>query len=134
MAPSKLRFISESAFKMESVSLTRDVKCYLGLQEGPQSCLVAARFIYNDHPNRWMSTVRVLQCLVGNEVTDYRVAIDPARSLSYILCPDSDVADAFRGHYVSIGYANVVFEQVMNVTVKPFGDDVDQHTMARRFI
>ncbi|CAN6230352.1 unnamed protein product, partial [Urochloa humidicola] len=49
----------------------------------------------------------------------------------YILCPTPEIVDAFRGHYASLQYDNVVFEQVLSACYMP---DVDQHTRALLFI
>ncbi|CAN6306697.1 unnamed protein product [Urochloa humidicola] len=73
-----------------------------------------------------MVTIRVLDCLVGKDLPDYKVAIDPVHNLGYILCPTLEIADAFYGHYISLQYDNVAFEQVLSAYYMPFAQDVDQ--------
>ncbi|CAN6252593.1 unnamed protein product [Urochloa humidicola] len=80
-----------------------------------------------------MCTVRALDRLVlSKELPAYKVSYDRISNLSLILCPTSEVADSFRGHFVAI-QDKVVFEQVTNAHYLPIAQDVDQHVPASRF-
>ena len=101
---------------------------YLGVEEGPQTCLVLAWSFNSKVSDRHMLTVRALEHVVGSkEVPYYRIAADPSRNYGFILCPDEDKAEMLRGHYVRVGDDKIFFDIVSNVGYMPFVDDVNQH-------
>ena len=64
--------------------MPRENFTYLGIEEGPPTCLVLAWSKDNNHTNRHMLTVRVLQHLIGSKkVLDYRIAADPSRNFGH---------------------------------------------------
>ena len=106
--------------------MPRENFTYLGIEEGPPTCLVLAWSKDNNHTNRHMLTVRVLQHLIGSkEVLDYRIAADASRSYGFILCPDEDMVERLRGHYVRVGNDKIFFDVISSVKYMSFDDDVN---------
>ncbi|CAO1947057.1 unnamed protein product [Urochloa humidicola] len=130
MAPLKLPLVSKSptSFRRENVLISWDNVVYLGIQLGPQDRLVIARFVSGPTTTLYMRTVRALRNFLDlNELPLYRIALDTIHNFGFILCPDSDTADAFRGHFAKVDGHNVFFEQIMSVSVLVVDLHLNQH-------
>ena len=116
------------SFRRELVLLPRENFTYLGIEEGPQTCLVLAWSFNSKVSDRHMLTIRALESIVGSkQVRDYRVAADPSRNHGFILCPDEDDAEKLRGRYARVENEKIFFDVVSNVGYLPFHEDVNQH-------
>jgi len=110
------------------VLLRRDNFTYLGIQEGPQTCLALAWSFKSEVSDWQMLTVQALECLVGSkEVADYRISADASRNFAFILCPDDIKAENLRGRFVKVGDVSIFFDLIANAGYLPFGEDVNQH-------
>ncbi|KAG2550624.1 hypothetical protein PVAP13_9KG325500 [Panicum virgatum] len=131
----KLSELKPDTFRREFVLMSRENFTYLGIEEGPQSCLVLAWSKETKQTDRHMLTARALQCLVGSkQVPDYRVAADPSRNFGFILCPDEDKAERLRGHYVKVGDDKIFYDIVSSVAYMPYLNDVNQHPRVSKMI
>ena len=114
--------------------MPRDNFSYLGIEKGPQTCLVLAWSFNSKVSDRHMLTIRALESIVGSkQVRDYRVAADPSRNHGFILCPDEDKTSRPRGHYVKVGDEKI-FNGVSNTGCLPFLEDVNQHPIGKKMI
>ena len=108
---------------------------YLGIEEGRQTCFVLAWSMDSKHTDHHMLTIRALERLVGSkQVPDYRIAADASRSYGFILCPDEDMVERLRGHYVRVGNDKIFFDVISSVKYMSFDDDVNQHPRVMKMI
>ena len=87
------------------------------------------------HTDHHMLTIRALERLVGSkQVLDYRITADASCSYGFILCPDEDMAERLRGHYVRVGNDKIFFDVISSVKYMPFDDDINQHPRVMKMI
>ncbi|RCV09933.1 hypothetical protein SETIT_2G070200v2 [Setaria italica] len=71
--------------------MTRHNLCYFGITNDPQDCLILAWSQTDENKNKWMTTVRALESLVGHKnLPRFKIAVDP----------DSQIAQGIHGRYV----------------------------------
>lgn len=127
--------LKSNAFVQKEIPMTRDNFTYLGIKEGPQTRLVLAWSPSEVMSNLFMVVVRALDRLVGSaNVQDYRIAMDPAHSFAFILCPDDVTAETLRARYVTVGDYKFFFDLVKSVHYMPFYDDINQHPRVSKWI
>ncbi|CAN6374143.1 unnamed protein product [Urochloa humidicola] len=143
MAPPKIMSVQVLAIdvylnqnNIDMALMPRECFIPLGIEEGPQDCLVAARFSTDSRSsNLFAHTVSCLMSVVpAAELPLYHVAVDVAQKVGYILCPDDNAANSISGRKVTYGDDTTVLQLVKSVQLLPFGDDVNQHKRAFKCI